>query len=358
MHFSSRRWGRSTRTRWAAAAATVAALSGVLAGSAGHADIQPISDVGVTIQSAQATLSSAGQTTITYQNTATVTPNRGALLRMQYYNDGTVRQLSATVTVDTGSKLDPGFTLSDPACSPQFGTTDKVVCRYSNIDPGQAEPFVYIAITIGTTAVTSTVTQNSVVDSVVPVPQAAPDGDDSGQATTNVGGQQFSVLTDGESATFNSGDGKVTTVYSLPPGATGGGAVFVNQREDTAVQTCGTTSCYPTVAVVDFQQVGGTNNPPAASNPFTIAVTYNNIKQVCNGLGGPSGCNPIFYQHSGSSALPVQVPLCSTYSPNSGTPFASSDPCVYKLGKNNGVVTYFLALLRDINLPISNPAGV
>jgi hypothetical protein len=359
MNISTHLRGRAARRRLAAAVLTVGTLASVIAAQAGHADITPISDVGVSLLAAQATLSSTGQTVINYQSTATVKPGKDTLLRAQYYNDGTVPQFSATMTIDTGSKLDPAFTLSDPACVATLGATDVVKCSYRNVAPGQAEPFVYLAVTTATVTVTSTATQVSVVDSAVPVPQAAPDGDDSATATTNVGGSQFAFLADGESTSTTSADGLVSETFAVPAGGTGGGGVFVNLREDNTTATCGTTACYSKMAVADFSQVGGTNNPPAANNPFQVTVTYNGIKQNCAGLGGPSGCNPIYYQHSGSAAPPLATPLCSTYAPNNGTPNASSDPCVYKLSKTPaGVVTYFLAVLKDINLPISNPGGI
>src|SRR5205823_4565717 len=113
------------------------------------------------------------------------------------------------------------------------------------------------------------------------------------------------------------------------------------------------TACYTPEALAAFVQVGGT--PPVASNPFTDTITYPNVKQSCNGLGGGSGCNPIYFHPTGVTSGPAtQVPKCTTYAPGGGTPLASSDPCIYGLvhGTGSGASTYLIALLTDPGFPI------
>ena len=345
-------WWR--RLLGAAVTAVTVAAPLALSAQPSQADIlPPVSDVGVSLQVAQATLNSVGQTVITWQNAATITPGKNTLLRAQFYNDGTIPQLSATLTVDAGGKLAAGFAI--PGCTVSAGLTDDTVsCNYGTVMPGQAEPFVYIAVATGTApSVTSIATQTATPDGLATV---APDGDETATATTTVlANSGFAFLTDGQSVSFTSTDGEVSETFALPAGATGGtGGVFVQLSEvSSAGTTCGGAACYAAEAKASFVQVGG--SPVQASNPFTDAITYNNAKQTCNGLGGGSGCNPIYFLPTGVTAgAATQVPKCSTYGTNgAGTPNASSDPCVYDLTHTtSGVTTYGIALLSDPGFPI------
>jgi hypothetical protein len=349
--------GRLSR-RVLAALVAVAAIGGPLAYAAqpSGADIlPPVSDTGLTLQVAQATVSSTGATSITWQNAATINPGKDTLVRAQFFNDGTIGQLSATMTINAGGKLDSGFPVAAPCTVTSGSTSDTVTCSYGSVASGQSEPWVYLAVATGSaTSITTTASETAVPDGLASI---ASDNDESGSVLTTVTPSGFAFLTDGQSTSFTSTDGEVTETFALPAGATGGtGGVFVQLSEgNSAGTTCGGTStCYGPEAKASFVQVGGT--PVQASNPFTDAVTYNKVKQTCNGLGGPSGCNPIYYLPTGTVAgAATKVPLCSTYAPNSGTPNASSDPCVYSLtrsGSGSSIVTYGIALLSDPIFPI------
>lgn len=346
--------GRLSR-RVLAALVAVAAIGGPLAYAAqpSGADIlPPVSDTGVVLQVAQATLTGSGATAITWQNAATINGSQDTLIRAQFINDGTLPQLSATLTINAGGKLDPGFTV-DPGCSVTPGaTSDTVTCSYGTVMGGQSEPFVNLAVqTASATSITSTASETAVPDGLVSV---LSDGDETGSVTTTVLNSGYAFLTDGQSLTFNSTDGNVTETFSVPAGGTHGGGLFVHLYEgDGSTSTCGgTTSCYTPMARADFVQVGGT--APVASNPFTDIVGYPNVKQTCNGLGGGSGCNPIYYLSTGIAAgAAVLVPKCTTYAASGGTPNASSDPCIYTLSHvGSGSTTYYIALLTDPGFPI------
>ena len=345
------RWSR----RLLAALVATAAIGGPLAYAAqpSGADIlPPVSDTGVTLQVAQATLSSTGATNITWQSAASINSAKDTLIRAQFFNDGTLPQLSAVMTINAGGKLDPGFTV-DPGCSVSPGaTSDTVTCSYGTVLGGQSEPFVYLAVQTGSAStINSSASETATPDGLVSL---LSDGDETGSVTTTVSNSGYAFLTDGQSLSFTSTDGNVTETFSVPTGGTNGGGVFVHLYEgDGSTSTCGgTTACYGSMAKADFAQVGGT--PAVASNPFTDTIGYPNVKQTCNGLGGGSGCNPIYYLTTGVSSGPATlVPKCSTYSASGGTPNASSDPCIYTLAHTgSGSTTYYIALLDDIGFPI------
>lgn len=350
--------GRSLR-RLLVALVAVTAIGGPLAYVAqpSAADIlPPVSNTGLTLQVAQVTLTSTGATSINWQNAASIEPGQDTLVRAQFYNNGTLPQLSATMTVNLGGKIDSGYTL-DPACHVTPGaTSDTVTCSYALVSGGTTEPWVYIAVKTGSaTSINTTASETAVPDGLASI---ASDGDETGSVTTTVTGSGYAFLTDGQSLTFTSDDGagvhNVTETFSVPAGGTHGGGVFVHLYEGNASgSTCGgTTSCYAPMAVADFVQVGGT--PAVASNPFTDVVGYPNVKQSCNGLGGPSGCNPIYYFKTGvTSGIADPVKKCSTYSPSGGTPDANPDPCIYTLSHiGAGASSYGIALLKDIGFPI------
>ena len=343
---------RQITKRFAAMAAV--ALTALAVPSAARADVvPPVSDLGVTLEVAEATVTSGETPTINYLSEAEVIGGEATLLRGRLYNDGTIGQSEATLIVDLGAKADTAFTL-DPACSLTSGeTTDTVECTVEDLDAGEETPFFYMAARTGTDAVTSTASYVATPDGVVPLGGFINDGDETASAITGVTGSNFAFLTDGEWATFTGSH--VTETFTVPLGATNGGGVFValSQGSSPQGQQCGDTGCYEHVAVADFVQVGG--DPAQASNPFTIAVTYTQVHQTCSGIGNGSGCNKIFYQHSGSTATPVEVLKCTTYAPNGATSYASDDPCLYGMSKDaTGIVTHAIAAIRDISLPISN----
>jgi hypothetical protein len=341
-------WGRKLVTV-GAAALTIAGGFGLAPGA--HADLL-VSDIGVAMTSAQ----------------STVTPGKDAFLTAHIYNDGNVGQLSAQMVVNTGGKLDANYT-TDPSfkngtCSRSASqstlTSDTVVCNYGALAPGASEPSVTIAVVTptGKTSMTSVASEAGTPDSTVPLPEPTPDNDESATVVTTLSTNSgTAALSDGQSLTFQSADGNETTTFSVPQHGTNGGEVIVQlDEQNTTVDqiTCGGGTCYAPAAEAKWTQVGGT--PPTTTNPFTTTVKYNNVKQVCNGLGGPSGCQPIFFLPTGQTTGDAKpIPLCTNYTPTNTTPLASSDPCVYELTKVNGIVTYFLAELTDQIVPISVP---
>jgi hypothetical protein len=335
-----------------AAIVATATMAGPIALTAQTSGAHPlnVADLGVSLVVAQATEHPLlGGTTITWQGSATVNPGQGTLLGATISNDGAIAQSDATLTVDTGGTVDPNFDLH-PACTATTSST--VTCSFGELAAGQSSPFVHIAVETG--AATSLQHHAAVSASPgeslqVPLAQESPD---SASASTTVASSGFAFITDGESTSFTSGDNDVTTTFALPAGATDGGGMFVHLYEGDASDTsCGLSPCYAPEARADFVQVGGT--PVSKENPVRVSVTYPQVKQTCNGLGGGSGCNPIHYLKTGQTLGPAPaVPKCSTYTPGGGTPYASADPCVYGLDRVDGSVVYLIALLEDIGFPI------
>jgi hypothetical protein len=352
-------WGRWRRRAAALAVATttIAAPLALLAQPT-SADVGPVADAGMHLEVAQATLASTGDVTIAWNtSSATVTPGKDTLVRAQFFNNGSVPTISSTMTVNTGGRIDtayadPSYAIGGPCSVNTSGATDVVTCNYGYTAAGGNQPYVYLAIKTATAAVTTTGSETAVSSSLVPIDY---DNDDSGSVTsTPVANSGFAFLTDGQSVSFTSTDGKVAETFRLPAGATNGGGFFVQLKEtSSAGQTCGGGSCYPVEAAADFLQVGGTTTPTKA-NPLTMSVTYLTLKQSCNGLGGPSGCAPLYSLPTGVTTGPTtQVPNCTTYAPNTGTPYASNDPCIYSLTKTTqGIVTYAIALLKDVSFPV------
>lgn len=347
------------RGRWWSRRLLAGVVAATIAGPLALAEPAPadplnISDIGVDAEVAQATLAAPGQVDITWQDEASVIPGTGTLVRARLYNDGLIPQLDATLTIDAGGQLDPDFAV-DPACEVTEGAvSDTVTCEYGQLDAGASTPLVYVAVETGATPVVSTASGSATPDSLVPVEVIADDDETDSVTTTVSAPAGFAFLTDGEATSFTSASGNVRMTFAVPVGATNGGGYFVHLYEgDSSLVTCGVNSCYQPQARADFVQVGGTTEP-APATPLRIGVTYPNIKQTCNGLGGPSGCNPIHYLPTGVVAGPApKVPLCSTYAPNGTNAFASSDPCLYGLTRTtDGIVTYALAVLEDIGFPI------
>jgi hypothetical protein len=136
-----------------AALVATAAIGGPLAYAAqpSGADIlPPVSDTGLRLQVAQVTVSGSGSTSINWQNAASIEPGQDTLVRAQFFNDGTVPQLSATMTINAGGKLDPAFAVASPCSVSPGATSDTVTCSYGTVSAGQTEPFVYLAVKTGT----------------------------------------------------------------------------------------------------------------------------------------------------------------------------------------------------------------
>ena len=354
---------RRTRSQWwsrrllAGAVAATIAVPLSLAGPA-TADPLNISDIGVDAEVAQATLSSPGQVDITWQESATVIPGTGTLVRARLYNDGAIPQLDARLTISAGGQLDVDFDL-DPACDALEGLlSDTVVCAFGQLDPGESTPFVYVPVEAGSAPIVTTASGSATPDSLIPVEVVADDDESDSVTTTPLQQAGFAFLTDGESTSFTSASGNVKESFSVPEGATSGGGFFVHLYEGNSTGvSCGSRTCYEPQARADFVQVGGTTQPQK-SNPLRMTVSYPNVLSTCNGLAYP-GCNPIQYLPTGVTAGPAPLtPACSTFAPNGTNAFASSDPCVYAMSAAlNGSRTWSIALIDDIGFPIPKITG-
>ena len=338
--------------RLLAAIVATATIAGPVALTAQTSAASPlnVADLGVTLQVAQATQHPLlGGTTITWQNTATVNPGQGTLLRASMANDGTLPQSDATLTVNTGGTVDPNYDL-DPACSASGST---VTCAFGSLAAGQSSPTVYIGVETG--AATSLAHSASVAAFPgealqLPLAQESPD---SASATTNVSNSGYAFLTDGETASFASSDGDVKSTFTVPAGTTNGGGVFVHLYKGNGSDSlCGTAVCQAAEARADFVQVGGT--PATVENPYLISVEY--PKGNCAGRGGGSACNPIYHQKTGTTfGVATLTANCAQYHPN-GTVSdtdANPDPCVYgRPSGGSGEIRFLIAVLEDIGFPI------
>lgn len=350
---------RRTRSHWWSRRLLAGAVAAAIAAPfslAQPATANPlnVSDIGVDAEVAQATLSAPGQVDITWQESATVIPGTGTLVRARLYNDGAIPQLDATLTISAGGQLDGDFDL-DPACVAVDGlVSDTVVCKFGQLDAGASTPFVNVAVEVGAAAtIVTTASGTATPDSLVPVEVVADDDETDSVTTTTSTDTGFAFLTDGESTSFTSASGNVKESFAVPQGATSGGGFFVHLYEgDSSPATCGGGPCYQPQARADFVQVGGTSQPQP-SNPLRMTVSYPNVQSTCNGLAYP-GCNPLYYLPTGVTGGPAALtPPCSTYKPNGTNAFASSDPCVYAVSASlSGARTWSIALIDDIGFPI------
>ena len=327
---------------------------------AGPATAEPlnISDIGVDAEVAQVTVSTPGQVDIAWQESATIIPGTGTLVRARLYNDGAIPQLDAKLTISAGGQLDLDFNL-DPACDALQGLlSDTVVCSFGQLNAGESTPFVYVPVEAGSAPIVTTASGSATPDSLIPVEIVADDDETDSVTTTPLQQSGVAFLTDGESTSFTSASGNVNESFAVPQGATNGGGFFVHLYEgDSTGATCGNSACYQPQARADFVQVGGTSQPQK-NNPLRMTVTYPNVLSKCNGLAYP-GCNPIHYLTTGVTAGPAPlVPACDPYLPNSTNAFASHDPCVYSMkAEINGARTWSIALLKDIGFPIPKISG-
>lgn len=333
--------------------AAVAAMVGLVAGpiaftETGSAGTLNVTDLGVYMEVAQAVFSPDGNASLVWQSTSEVVPGAGTLIRARAENASAVPQLGLKLTVNTGAPIDPEYTIN--GCAGTVATAGQTVtCTTSGGPTG----WVYIGLLANTAGTLHhSATASGTPGELLQLP-LEPEAPDSASARTTVDpDSEFAFLTDGESA--SQAGGGVNQTFTVPEGATNGGGVFVHLYTGNGSDTsCGTGGCYGPEARADFVQSGGT--PVSDTNPFTISVNYPGVTQSCNGLGGPSGCNPIFYIRT-AAGVAAETPKCSTYGPNGGTPNTSTnDPCVYSLERNGngpGETTYHIALKTDIGFPI------
>jgi hypothetical protein len=336
----------------AALAATVGLVAGPIAlAESSSAAITNGEDIGIAIAVAQATANPSGPTEITWQSSATVRQGTATLLRVQAQNAGAVPQLSGSISVNTGGQVDEAFEALSGACSVDgSGATDVVSCSYGLLLPGASSPLFEIAVA---TPTTGTLTHTaSVPNETLGLPLGTEAPDTATATTTVTSGSGYGFITEGEKISFNNGS---INVSLTAPQNLGGGGAFVNLYQGNGSDsTCGATSCASVEARTDWVQVGGT--APTASDPFRVSVNYPGVMQTCNGVGYPSGCNPLYFLGTGIQAgTAEQIPACAGFSPapGGGTPNANPDPCIYGLGPaGNGSVTYLVAILEDSGFPI------
>jgi hypothetical protein len=221
------------------------------------------------------------------------------------------------------------------------------------LNPAPAEgDAITVQVVINTAAVTGTVT-NTVAATVGTSKDA--DGDNTSTTTTNVlndAKESASLVFNGKALGFNSSDGVVSDQFTVRSGSAPSGIILTLDEASVNVQ-CGTTKCISTAAEAIFP-AASTFQAANVSNPLEFDITYN-IKQSCNGKGTPSGCLPIYWIGSGSTTA-QPVAQCPSYATNQPNPPVMSDPnapCLNFIAHDpTGVVTYEVALLKDIVLPL------
>ena len=346
------------RRRLAAAAVAAFTIAGPIAltaevSSAGTTNGE---DYGVDLQVAQATANPNGPTEITWQDSsATVRQGYATLLRVKVSNAGLLPQLlPSSVAVNTGGRVDTGYEQLPSACSVNgAGATDIVTCSFSGLQSGGSTPYFEIPVatpTAGTLTHTATI-PNELLG--LPIGAEAPDSDT--VTTTVTAGSGYGFITEGE--TFSWSNGSVNASLTAPQNLGGGGA-FVNiYQGNGSDSTCGSGPCASVEARTDWVQVGGT--APTASDPFKVTINYPGVQQTCNGVGYPSGCNPLFFLGTGIQAGPAeQIPACATFSPapGGGVAHADPDPCIYGMSPaGNGSIVYLVAILEDSGFPLPLP---
>ena len=344
------------RRRIAAAAVAALSIAGpiVLTAGTSSAAVTNGEDFGVDLQVAQATANPTGPTEITWQDGgATVRQGTATLLRVQVTNAGVVPQvLDSSVSVDTGGRVDTGYEQLPSACSVDgTGATDVVTCAVSGLLlPGAATPYFEIPVA---TPTTGTLTHTaSIPNELLGLPLGAEAPDTDTVTTTVTAGSGYGFITEGETIAYNNGS---INVSLTAPNNLGGGGVFVNLYQGNGSDsTCGTGPCATVEARTDWVQVSGT--APTANDPFKVSINYPGVQQTCNGVGFPSGCNPLYFLGTGIQAGPAeQIPACAGFSPapGGGVPHADPDPCLYGMSPaGNGSIVYLVAILEDSGFPL------
>lgn len=341
------------RRRLAAAAVAVATIAGpvALTAEAGSAATANVEDYGVDLQVAQATANPTGPTEITWQDGgATVRQGTGTLLRVRVTNTGALPQLlPSSVTVNTDGRVDTNFELPAACSVNSAGATDIVRCTFSGLQPGTSTRYFEIPVN---TPTTGTLTHTARIPNELLGLPLAPEAPDSDSVTTTVTANSgYGFVSEGETIGFNNGS---INVSLTAPQNLGGGGAFVNIYQGSGSDsTCGTGPCADVEARTDWVQVGGT--APTSGDPFRISINYPQVQQKCNGVGFPSGCNPLYFLGTGVQAGPAElIPACASFSPSgNGAAIADPDPCIYGMGPaGNGSVTYLVAILEDSGFPL------
>jgi hypothetical protein len=262
------------------------------------------------------------------------------LLHATVHNAGNAQ--SSTLTVATGGTVDTRLPLRAGCTMDSAQAT--VTCATGVIAAGGTYAAdISIASAPTATSMTSTAT-------VTPQADNPPDGsDETASWTTTVTSTAQAFVPQTGALSFASSDSVVNDTFSVPQGSAPG--IFLTLDEATVSAVCGTGTCNPHAAEAVFPATGqyAATDP---SHPLVFDITYN-VKQVCNGLGTPSGCLPIFWMEPGQTVA-TQVLQCPTYSQTTRQAPRMNNgnaPCLNFVFKTTGIVTYEVALIKDIVIP-------
>ncbi|HVT78920.1 MAG TPA: hypothetical protein VHD87_17900 [Acidimicrobiales bacterium] len=280
-------------------------------------------------------------TTIPYAVDASIT-NRPSDVR---YGEDTL--LSSTVTntgapqtvnvsLATGSTLDTRVAL--PAgCSGAGGTLS---CSFS-LGAGASKTFD-TAVTAPTsgTSFTSTLTATG-----------ASGGTKSASVVTTTSAHSQAFVPAGDDLAYAGSN--QNTDFNVPAGSAPGAFVQLDEKTLNNVP-CGSSHYCVTQAAEALFDNSGTYSGSDPNHPFAWKITYN-VKQSCNANydHDADDCqNTIYWIPSGQTAAQPMA-TCSTYGGTQAKLVNVDTPCLQNLTKaTNGYVTYTVALLRDIVIPI------
>jgi hypothetical protein len=283
-------------------------------------------------------------TSVLYKLDVTLTNNpsnvllgNDTLLSAKVTNNG-VPQSGVTLTITTGGTADPALALPAGCASANGGAN--VVCSNVALSTGQTKQF--------DVAVTSPTSGSSMTSTATATGANGSTGSASVSTTLSANAQAF--VPQGHSLSYSSS--AVNDTFSVPQGAAPG--IFLTLRQaDITGTMCGTSPCNSIAAEAVFPS-NGTYQATDPNHPLIFRVAYT-FKQTCNGIGTPSGCNAVYWIGSGSTTA-QQVQPCPTYSQTREQAARMADPntpCLNFVNKTTqGLVTYSIALLKDISIPI------
>jgi len=256
-------------------------------------------------------------------------------------NNG-IPQSGVTLTIATGGVVDSALAL--PAgCVADSGNTS-VTCSNISVFTGETKQFDVAATTPATgSSITSTATVTG-----------ANGSGNSASTTTTLSANAQAFVPQGHALTFDNVTQSGT--FQVPQGSAPGIFLTLDEADITGT-LCGATPCAPKAAEALFPS-SGTYQATDPNHPLIWSLGYK-AKQSCNGRGFPSGCLPLYWIGSGQSTA-QQIAPCPTYATNRANPARMTDPnvpCINFVTKTTqGLVTYEVALLKDIVIPIVSGA--
>lgn len=304
-------------------------------GSSVTSNATATNDLGAT-KTASATTNLYGLGLSLSSNPSTVLSGNDTLLSAIVSNNG-APQTNVVVKVNTGGIIDSSFALPS-GCTAASGVA---TCTVSSLATGASKQFD-IAVTTNPTATSMASSATATGANGSSASASATTTEDANAAAFVPQTKSLSNTTPADSNTF-----------SVPQGSTVG-LILKLQDKDVTGLTCGTGPCNPTAVEALFPNTG-TYSANDVNHPLMWKVTYN-FKQSCNGLGTPSGCNPLYWMGSGQNT-PQQLLQCTTFNKNRETLPAhmlnANTPCInFVTHTTGGIVTYDVAVLKDISLPI------